>query len=338
MRSKSETDMLAYERYYIETAGCEMIAGVDEAGRGPLAGPVCAAAVILPKGLVIEGINDSKKLTERQREKLFDVIKEKALAYCIAWGSVEEIESLNILQATMLTMQRAIEGLSMTPDFVLVDGNRRPETTVPCVPIVKGDAQSQSIAAASILAKVSRDRLMVELAKEYPLYAFEKHKGYGTPLHCDKLLTYGPCPIHRASFLTKILDPEQAAKKKRTRKRAVGDQGEEEALHYLQQQGYELVERNYTCPYGEVDMIVQNAEYLVFVEVKSRQWNSLDRPAAAVNNAKQRKLLKTAEHYIQNHGCDRIQRMDIVEVVFDPMAGHPSNITHLKGAFGREYP
>lgn len=336
MRSESKIDMLAYERYYTETAHCEYIAGVDEAGRGPLAGPVCAAAVILPKGLIIEGINDSKKLTERQREKLFDTITEKAVAYCVAWGSVEEIESLNILQATMLTMQRAIEGLSVQPDFVLVDGNRRPETPLPCIAIVKGDAHSQSIAAASILAKVSRDRLMTELAQQYPVYEFDKHKGYGTQLHCEKILAYGPCPIHRASFLTKLLHPEQATQKKRSRTRVVGDRGEDEALQYLLQQGYELVERNYACSYGEVDMIVRDAEYLVFVEVKSRSWDALDRPSAAVDQRKRRKLLQTADHYINEHGLDRIQRMDIVEVVFDPTGRGPSQITHLKGAFGED--
>lgn len=197
--------MLEYEELYSQQ-GYTAICGADEAGRGPLAGPVCAAAVIFPEGLVVEGINDSKKLTEKKREKLFDVIKEKALAYSVAWASVEEIEDINILNAAMLAMKRAIEGLSVKADFAMIDGNKTPELDIPSTAIVKGDALSQSIAAASILAKVSRDRLMLDMAKKYPKYHFEKHKGYGTQLHRDMLLQYGPCEIHRMSFLGKILN------------------------------------------------------------------------------------------------------------------------------------
>ena len=158
-------DMLKYENYYYDM-GCINICGVDEAGRGPLAGPVCAAAVILPRGLVIEQVNDSKKLTEKKREMLFDIIKEKAAAYNIAWASVEEIESMNILNATMLAMKRAVEGLPVKAGFALIDGDKRPRLDIPCVDVVKGDSLSESIAAASILAKVSRDRLMVALAEK----------------------------------------------------------------------------------------------------------------------------------------------------------------------------
>ncbi len=196
--------MLEYEEKYA-AEGFQAVCGVDEAGRGPLAGPVFAAAVILPAGLVIEGINDSKKLTEKKREALFDVIKEKAAAYCIASASVEEIERMNILQADLLAMKRAVEGLSVPADMAMIDGNITPHLSIPCTAIVKGDALSASIAAASILAKVSRDRLMLELAKEYPEYGFEKHKGYGTKFHREAILTYGPCAIHRRSFLKKLL-------------------------------------------------------------------------------------------------------------------------------------
>lgn len=197
--------MLEYEILYSQK-GYKSICGVDEAGRGPLAGPVCAAAVIFPEGLVLEGVDDSKKLTEKKREKLFDIIKDKALAYSVAWASVEEIEKINILNASMLAMKRAIQGLTVSADFAMIDGNKTPDIKIPCVSIVKGDALSQSIAAASILAKVSRDRLMLDMAKKYPQYLFEKHKGYGTQLHRDMILKYGPCDIHRKSFLTKILD------------------------------------------------------------------------------------------------------------------------------------
>ncbi len=196
--------MLEFEKMYSEK-GYKAVCGVDEAGRGPLAGPVFAAAVILPEGLVIEGINDSKKLSEKKREKLFDEIIEKASAYCIASASVEEIEEMNILQADMLAMKRAVEGLSVKADFAMIDGNKTPQLDIPCEAIVKGDAKSQSIAAASILAKVSRDRLICSLAEKYPEYGFEKHKGYGTKAHREAILEYGPCEIHRMSFLKKIL-------------------------------------------------------------------------------------------------------------------------------------
>ncbi len=196
--------MLEFENMYREQ-GYKAICGVDEAGRGPLAGPVFAAAVILPEGLEIEGVTDSKKLTEKKRERLFEVIKEKALAYCVASASVEEIESLNILRADMLAMKRAIEGLKVQADFAMIDGNKTPKVDIPCTAIVKGDAKSESIAAASILAKVSRDKLMLDLAKKYPEYGFEKHKGYGTKAHMEAVLKYGPCEIHRPSFLKKLL-------------------------------------------------------------------------------------------------------------------------------------
>lgn len=196
-------DWLLFEKEAARN-GYTHICGVDEAGRGPLAGPVCAAAVILPEGCIIEGVNDSKKLTEKKREALFDVIIETAVSCSIAFGTVEEIERDNILAATMNTMRRAVEGLSVKADFAMIDGNRIPPLDIPVRCIVGGDAKSMSIAAASILAKVSRDRLMLKYAEQYPEYAFEKHKGYGTKLHVERILEYGECPIHRPSFLKKI--------------------------------------------------------------------------------------------------------------------------------------
>lgn len=197
-------DWLLYENEAYEK-GYQYVCGVDEAGRGPLAGPVCAAAVILPKGMIIEGVNDSKKLSEKKREVLFDVICSSALAYSIAFAEVEEIEEVNILRATMNTMKRAVEGLNIKADFAYIDGNSMPPLNIDGDCIVKGDAKSMSVACASILAKVSRDRLMLKYAEEYPQYSFEKHKGYGTKVHVEALKEYGPCPIHRLSFLTKIL-------------------------------------------------------------------------------------------------------------------------------------
>lgn len=182
------------------------VCGVDEAGRGPLAGPVCAAAVILPMDFEIKELNDSKKLSEKKREQLFDVIKQNAISYSIAYASVEEIEEFNILEATFLAMERAVNGLDKKADYVLIDGNRTPKgLLIPSETIIKGDAKSYSISAASILAKVSRDRLMLEYDKEYPQYNFKKHKGYGTKEHTDAIRKYGPCKIHRMSFLKNIL-------------------------------------------------------------------------------------------------------------------------------------
>ena len=183
--------------------GFRLLCGVDEAGRGPLAGPVCAAAVILPRGLEIPGLNDSKKLTEKKREELFDVITAQALSFGIAFASVEEIEERNILNATFLAMNRAIAQLDPQPELALIDGNRNKGIALPSRCVIKGDARCADIAAASVLAKVTRDRLMLELAKQYPQYHFEQHKGYGTKLHYEALNAYGPSPIHRLSFLRK---------------------------------------------------------------------------------------------------------------------------------------
>ena len=184
--------------------GISVICGVDEAGRGPLAGPVCAAACILPRGLEIEGLNDSKKLTEKRRDALYDVICEKAITYGIAFATVEEIEELNILGATYLAMNRAIAQLDVTPDLALIDGNRNKGIEVNSQPVVKGDSKCADIAAASILAKVTRDRYMMQLDEQYPMYQFKKHKGYGTKDHYAAIREYGMCPEHRPSFLKKM--------------------------------------------------------------------------------------------------------------------------------------
>ncbi|MBQ7834147.1 MAG: ribonuclease HII [Ruminiclostridium sp.] len=180
-----------------------VICGIDEAGRGPLAGDVYAAAVILSDGVFIDGLNDSKKLSEKKREQLFDEIIEKADAYCIATATAAEIDEYNILGATFLAMKRACEGLKIKPEYALIDGNRTPELDIPCEAVVKGDSKSASIAAASILAKVARDRYMKELDEKYPEYQFCKHKGYGTKLHYEMLSQYGMCPEHRRSFFKK---------------------------------------------------------------------------------------------------------------------------------------
>ena len=191
----------------LHECGYAYVCGVDEAGRGPLCGPVFAAACILPDGLYIEGLNDSKKLTEKKREKLFDIIKEEAVAYCIASASVEEIDELNILEADLLAMRRAIDGLGVKADFAIIDGNVARDFQIPAKAVVKGDATSMSIAAASVLAKVARDRICIDLDREYPQYGIAKHKGYGTKAHMDALREHGPSPIHRKKFI-RFLDED----------------------------------------------------------------------------------------------------------------------------------
>ena len=184
--------------------GVQIICGVDEAGRGPLAGPVCAAAVILPPHLEIPGLNDSKKLTDKRRRELYPLIQAQALAYGIAFADHAEVDKINILQATYLAMERALAQLSIRPDIALIDGNRAKDFGLPVQTVVHGDSLSANIAAASILAKVTRDNLMLEMAESFPQYGFEVHKGYGTKAHYEAILQHGPCPIHRMTFLKKL--------------------------------------------------------------------------------------------------------------------------------------
>ena len=188
----------------IYAGGVRLLCGVDEAGRGPLAGPVCAAAVILPQNCEIEGLNDSKKLTEKKREALFDVICAAAVSYGIAFATVEEIEEYNILGATFMAMNRAVAMLDPVPELALIDGNRNTGIQIPSRCVIGGDGKCADIAAASVLAKVTRDRYMLQMAEQYPEYGFEKHKGYGTKAHYEAIRQYGPSPIHRPSFLRKM--------------------------------------------------------------------------------------------------------------------------------------
>lgn len=201
----SQTDMWQIENSYFEK-GVQVICGVDEAGRGPLAGPVCAAAVILPANIEIPGLNDSKKLSDKRRRELFPIIKERAIAYGIGLADNGEIDQINILQATFLAMERAIAQLSVKPDLALIDGNREKDFGIPVQTVVKGDSLSASIAAASILAKVTRDDIMLQMAQQYPEYQFDVHKGYGTKAHYAALAQHGPCAIHRMTFLKKLYE------------------------------------------------------------------------------------------------------------------------------------
>lgn len=199
----SQIDLWAIEKTHFER-GIGVICGVDEAGRGPLAGPVCAAAVILPPNIELPGLNDSKKMTDKRRRELFPIIQEKAVAYGIGFATHEEIDQINILQATYLAMERAVAQLGVAPELLLIDGNRSKDFGIPVETVVKGDSLSASIAAASVLAKVSRDDLMLKAAEDYPQYGFDVHKGYGTKAHYEALRVHGPCAIHRMTFLKKF--------------------------------------------------------------------------------------------------------------------------------------
>ena len=203
----SEKNMWEIEQSWFDR-GYHIICGVDEAGRGPLAGPVCAAAVILPPNIQIPGLNDSKKLSDKKRRELFPIIKERAIAYAIGFADHKLIDEINILQATFHAMEQAITQLAVKPDLALIDGNRERDFGVPVQTVVHGDSLSASIAAASVLAKVTRDDLMLQMAEEYPQYAFEVHKGYGTKAHYAALMQHGPCPIHRMTFLKKLYGTE----------------------------------------------------------------------------------------------------------------------------------
>lgn len=320
-------DWLLYEKEAI-SKGYANVCGVDEAGRGPLAGPVYAAAVILPPGLEIEGVNDSKKLTEKKREALFPEIKEKALAYCVAGASEREIDEINILNSTYLAMARAVEGLPVKADYALIDGNRMPRLHIPGETIVKGDGLSMSIACASILAKVTRDHVMMELDQKYPQYQFAKHKGYGTKLHMDLIRRYGPCELHRQSFLKKILG---AGSSQATPVQSVGKRGEAAAAAYLEKRGFRILERNYHCPYGETDIIAEDGQYIIFVEVKTRKSGAMVEGAEAVDTVKRKKLAQTAQAYLSEHPSGLQPRFDVILVT--PTEENRCLVEQLPGAF-----
>lgn len=316
-------DIFEYDR----AEGCSLLCGVDEAGRGPLAGDLYAAAVILPTDCMIDGLNDSKKLTEKKRDELFDVITATAVAYSVGIATIEEIERLNILQATMLAMKRAVDGLSVNPKLVLVDGNRNPHLDVHSRCVVKGDATSAAIAAASIIAKVSRDRYMDRLAEAYPQYQFDKHKGYGTQLHYQMLDEHGVSAVHRPSFLKKYLSGALQPAQQR------GIAGERAVTDYLLTHGYEIIDRNvsYTC--GEIDIVARpiGSEIIAVVEVKARQHGQPMTAKEAVTPSKQKKLIKTAALYLMKRGITAKVRFDVAEVYFK--GNTITDINYIENAF-----
>ena len=325
------------------------VCGIDEAGRGPLAGPVAAAAVILPEDLVLPYLNDSKKVTEKRREVLYDQIREQALAWTVVMVPPGRIDEINILQATYEAMRSAVSQLSVRPGVLVNDAVTIPGIDILQVPVIKGDAHCISIAAASILAKVTRDRYMKEMDAQYPVYGFAGHKGYGTKAHCEAILEYGPSPIHRMSFLGKILEgspwqgrlrgagqtqagaeplrssegpgrpaEEPAAAGPRSPqvpdRKGTGRLGEEAAARYLAQHGVRILARNFHDRDGEIDLIGEDDGILVFFEVKARRNLQCGDPAEAVTPAKQQSICRTALYYLHRTGRDlqRPMRFDVV--------------------------
>lgn len=306
--------------------GYKMVAGIDEVGRGPLAGPVMAAAVILPPGFLLPGVNDSKQLSPKLREELACEIKKEAIAYGIGLISPEEIDRVNIGNASLHAMEKAVEQLPVTPEYLLVDAFRLPHVTIPQEGIIKGDEKSISIAAASIVAKVERDRLMEQWHHWYPEYGFDQHKGYGSRAHIAAIGEYGLCPIHRRSFVKNIVGLQSNKQK--------GDWGETFCAEELIRQGYQISERNYHGKNGEIDMIATKDGYTVFIEVKLRTSSFFGEPAEAVNGQKMKKIWLTAQEYLQEKELyDTNVRFDVAEV---KEVNGRLQCSILKNAFGGE--
>lgn len=285
--------MNRYENEYLD-AGYRFIAGVDEAGRGPLAGPLAVAACILDPKKPIYGLNDSKKLTEKRRNYLFNIIKKEALAYKVLLVSVDKIVDNNILKATKKGMIKAILGLSIKPEIAFVDAIRLEDKRLPAQrSLIHGDAISNSIAAASVLAKVSRDNYMIKQASIYPEYQFQQHKGYATKAHYQAIEKYGLTPIHRLNFLHKLKLGSMAKINK------IGSQAEEEIANHLSRKSYRLLEKNFWLrPFGEIDLIMKKDNRLLFVEVKARSGDDyLHASLNSLNSDKKRRIKRLAEYY-----------------------------------------
>lgn len=308
--------------YVQETAARKwgmIIAGADEVGRGCLAGPVVAAAIIMDgdPNTYVEGVTDSKKLSEKKRETLYDKIIEKAVSVGVAFVDREYVDEKGIVPATRRAFEQAVSKLEPPPSKVFCDYITGLNLPMPYEAIVKGDAKVYSIAAASIVAKVSRDRYMRKMADTYPEYGFEKHKGYGTKLHKEAIEKYGPCPLHRRSFITKIKLPEN---KKENRSRALGERGENAAALYLESEDYEILERNYRCKGSELDILAVKDSCLVCVEVKAGREGEA-RPAVRIDDKKRDAMYVGLEKFIRDRnlcdkGIDHI-RIDVIEAYFD---------------------
>jgi len=304
--------MFLYENK-LYARGKNLIAGLDEAGRGPLAGPVVAGAVILSKSCSIHDLNDSKKLSSKKRDSLFDQIYDAALSVGIGFASTEEIDKINILAATHLAMNRAIDNLNISPEYILVDGLRVSGLRKPQIAIIKGDSKSASIAAASIIAKVTRDRIMIGYGKQYPKYGFEKHKGYATQFHLEAIAKFGMSPIHRRSFA-----PVREKENKQMGRISLGEYGEDFSCRFLRTKRYKIIERNYRSLWGEIDIIAKDKDTLVFIEVKTRSSDKFGPPASSVTRTKQNRIRRIAEAYIKTSKYQNLCfRFDVISILFD---------------------
>ncbi|MCH7851802.1 MAG: ribonuclease HII [Candidatus Marinimicrobia bacterium] len=304
-----------------------LIAGIDEAGRGPLAGPVVAAAVILDPQRPIEGLRDSKKLTEKQRENLYDEIFEKARAVGVGQSQRREIDLINILNGTMAAMQRALDNLPLRPEHLQIDGQHITLEHSSQETIIKGDQKVPAISAASIVAKVTRDRIMAQYHKVYPQYGFDRHKGYGTKAHLAALAEHGACPIHRQSFRPVIEHlPRWADVKGR---KELGRLGEQLAATHLIEQGYSIVDLNYNVVHtGEIDIIALQGEVLVFCEVKSQGRGQWGEPQEQVDFRKRDRIMAAAQQYTIEKGIDSEVRFDVISLKFTragPVINHLEN-------------
>ena len=326
----------------LHARGLSRIAGVDEAGRGPLAGPVVAAAVILPEEVLIPGLNDSKVLTPDKRSSLYERIIEIAVAHGVGEASAQEIDRINILQATYLAMRRAIERLGVPPDRVLVDGSGVPGSPFPESAVIDGDAASLSIAAASVLAKVTRDRIMAAFHREFPEYGFADHKGYGSARHLRALRIHGPCRIHRQSFngvgpaarAGNARDPDRRIANVQTRLPWAGKRGENAAAAMLARSGYRILHRNYRAAGGEVDLIAATGRTLAFVEVKTTAAPGFGPPETRVTLNKQRQIVRVARAYLQRYpDSGMAPRFDVITVYY---ADKTPRIRHMEAAFRPE--
>ena len=327
-----EIDPIHYEKQ-LWSKGVDKIAGVDEAGRGPLAGPVVAAAVILDKDNIPDGIDDSKKLSPAVREELYQIITSRCVSFGTGTVWQEEIDKTDILKSTHHAMRKAIGSLGTAPDHILVDGKGLPGKIFPQTAIISGDSLSTSIAAASIIAKVTRDGIMREISKIYPEYGFEIHKGYGTEKHINSIKELGPSPVHRKSFRRV---KEMEVKLDLTNQKKVGEHGERIASLELIKRGYKVVERNYWAGkrVSEIDIVASKDNTLVFVEVKTKLHQNFGEPEEWISEKKREQLIRAAEAYIQE------KKPDVEEYRFDAMAVNiepeTPKLRHIINAFQKK--
>jgi ribonuclease HII len=316
----------------VRAKGYACIAGVDEAGRGPLAGPVVAAAVILPFEIDLKGVRDSKQLSPAQRDAAFDRITEHAEAVGIGMADVGEIDRMNILRASQEAMRRAVAASPVAPEAAIVDGLPVPRFPIPHFAVVKGDARSVSVAAASIIAKVTRDRLLIEMDARYPQYGFAEHKGYPTPAHLAALEAHGPCPEHRRSFGPVARLCEQGVLPLGGDHVELGDRGEAVVVAHVERLGWQVLAKQYRCRGGEIDVIAREGETVAFVEVKTRSGGRYGSPVEAVDARKRERMLVAAQAFLAEASLgDSACRFDVAEVRRDPAGLFSVNL--IRGAF-----